>query len=181
MKTVNTANPKFILLATDGLPNCPATGASDGPDDQGAIDAVTAANAAGYKTFVVGIATGGSGDATLSAMATAGGLARAGSPTYYPVSTAADLAAAVRTLVTVAASCTFQVGPPPTNDGTTSTGYINVFGDGTEILRDTSRANGYDYVDGSQMNSIQIYGPLCDQIMAGTLQDVTVTFICIQG
>ena len=58
--------------------------------------------------------TGGTADATLSKMADAGGLARTGTtPSYYPVSSTADLAAAIRTLIGVAATCTFQIGPNP--------------------------------------------------------------------
>jgi hypothetical protein len=111
-------------------------------------------------------------------MADAGGLARAGTPTYYPVSNATDLAAAIRTLIGVAASCTFQIGPTPTDDGSTDLGKINVFGDGTEIMRDTTHTNGYDYTDDTKM-SIQVYGPQCDQIMSGAIHDVAVTFVCI--
>jgi hypothetical protein len=184
MNTVTDMNPKFILLATDGLPNCPASG--NGDDSAGSVTAVTAAATAGYKTFVVGIATAGTvtggvdADMTLSNMANAGGLARASTPTYYPVTTTADLAAAIRTLVATANSCTFQVGPPPTNDGTTSLGFINVFGDDVEIPKDTTHTNGWDYTDAS-MSSIQIYGPTCTQVMAATIQNVTVTFRCIFG
>ena len=91
---------------------------------------------------------------------------------------AADLSAAIRTLVGVAATCTFQVGPAPTDDGTTDLEKINVFGDGVEIPRDMNHANGYDYVDAT-MQSVQVYGPLCDQIMSGTIKDVTVAFRCL--
>src|SRR6185503_16876036 len=115
--------------------------------------AVANALTAGYRTFVVGIATAGTttggvdADMTLSMMANAGGLPRAGTPTYYPVTTTAELAAAIRMLVSQANNCTFQVGPAPTTDGTTKLGFINVYGDGIEIKRDTTHQNGYDYTD----------------------------------
>ena len=99
LQTVTTPNPKFILLATDGLPTCGTGGAMD--DAVAAEAAVAAANTAGFKTFVVGIATGGSADTTLSNLANAGGLPRQGTPSYYSVTTAADLAAAIRTLIGV--------------------------------------------------------------------------------
>jgi hypothetical protein len=179
---------KYILLATDGLPNCPAMGTGGmsgtmGDDSAGATMAVGDAKTAGFPTFVVGIATTGMGmaDMTLSRMADAGGLARTGvMPSYYPVSNATDLAAAIRTLIGVTATCTFQIGPAPTTDGTTRLDRINVFGDGSPIMRDTTHTNGYDYTD-SSMESIQVYGPLCDQIMSGAIHDVTVTFVCIPG
>ncbi|HZJ64672.1 MAG TPA: hypothetical protein VFD36_14240, partial [Kofleriaceae bacterium] len=148
-------------------------------DSAAAVTAVGATRTAGFPTFVVGIATGGStADTTLSNIANAGGLPRTGSPTYYPVTSAADLADAIRTLIGVAASCTFQIGKPPTDDGTTSLDKIDVFGDGAPISRDTTHANGYDYTDAT-MTSIQVYGPLCDQIMSGTIRDVAVTFRCL--
>jgi hypothetical protein len=178
MQTLTNMNPKFILLATDGVPTC-LNNSAGGDDSAGAVTAVEAARTAGFQTFVVGISTtSATADATLSSMATAGGLPRAGTPTYYPVTSATDLADAIRTLIGVAATCTFQIGPPPTDDGSTSLAKINVFGDGVEIMRDTSRTNGYDYTDAS-MNSIEVHGPLCEQIMSGTIHDVTVTFGCI--
>jgi len=178
MQSLTDANPKFILLATDGAPTCPEAGTTNA--SPGAIAAVAAANAAGFQTFVVGIATANSADAdaTLSSMATAGGLPRAATPPYYPVTNADDLAAAIRTLVGVAATCTFQVGPTPTDDGSTSLDKIDVFGDGAPIGRDTTHTNGYDYKDASKQQ-IEVHGPLCDQIKSGAIKDVTVTFRCI--
>jgi hypothetical protein len=177
LQSVTTMNPKFILLATDGVPTCGAMGT--GMDDAVASEAaVAAANTAGFKTFVAGIATAGNADLTLSKLATAGGLPRPGTPTYYPVSSAADLAAAIRTFIGAANTCTFQIGPAPTSDGTTDLKKIIVLGDGVAIERDMTHANGYDYTDGT-MNSIQVYGPLCDQIMTGVIHEVSVNFICL--
>jgi len=178
MQTLTDMNPKYILLATDGAPTCNGT---TGPGTDGAamaVQAVQTAATANYKTFVVGIATGGGdADQTLSTMANAGGLPRAGTPSYYPVASTADLASAIRTLIGVAATCTFQVGPTPTDDGTTDLGLINVFGDGAPIKRDDTHTDGYDYTD-STMQKVQVYGPTCEKIMKGTIRDVTVTFIC---
>jgi hypothetical protein len=180
LQSLTDKAPKFILLATDGLPTCPGTGSSMNSvnDSSAAVSAVIQdAQNAGFKTFVVGIGTNGTGDAILSDMANAGGLPRAGTPSYYGVTTAADLTAAIRTLIGVAGTCTFQIGPAPTDDGTTGLDRINVFGDGVEIPRDPSHAGGYDYTD-STMNSIEVHGSLCDQIMSGAIKTVTVTFQC---
>ena len=177
LQSVTTTNPKFILLATDGVPTCSALGVG-GMDDAASEAAVAAANTAGFKTFVVGIATGGSADLTLSTLANAGGLPRQGTPSYYPVSTAADLAAAVRTFIGAANTCTFQVGPAPTDDGTTDVNRIVVYGDGVEIKIDTTHTNGYDYTD-STHQSIEVHGPQCDQIKTGAIKKVSVNFICL--
>jgi hypothetical protein len=188
LNTVQSDNPKYIVLVTDGLPNCPASGGSSGDDTAGAVAAITAAAGGGIPVFVVGVATAGvtnsmgvNADQVLSMMSAAGGRPRAGTPNYYSASSAAELASALTMLVGMTNSCVFQVGPAPTTDGTTSTGYIDVFGDGTKIPRDTTRTNGWDYVDGSMMNSIQIYGSTCDQVIAGTIQNLVVTFRCVQG
>jgi hypothetical protein len=187
LNTVQSDNPKYIVLATDGLPNCPASGSTSNDDTAGAVAAVMAAAAGGIPVFVVGIATAGvvtngvDADQTLSMMAVAGGRPRAGSPSYYSVSSGAELASALTMLVGMANTCTFQIGPAPTTDGTTSTSYIDVFGDGTKIPRDTTHTNGWDYVDGSNQNSIQIYGGICDQVTAGTISNLVVTFRCVQG
>ena len=180
---VKTDNPKYILLATDGLPNCmPGNSSNTADDSAGAIQAVKDAAAAGIPTFVVGIATGGSGTAetTLSSMATAGGYPHAGSPSYYSVSTASEFVTVLQNLVKVAATCTFAVGNPPTNDGSTSRDRIDLYGDGTLIPKDTSHANGWDYTDAT-MTSVVVYGATCDQIKAGAIHSVSVKFQCIIG
>jgi hypothetical protein len=179
MQMLTDANPKFILLATDGVPTCGmgATGtAGASTNDTTASVALSTARDAGFKTFVVGIGTGAA-ETTLSEMATAGGLPRSGSPSYYPVSSADDLAKAIRTLIGVAATCTFKVGPAP-DDIVTDLSKINVFGDNVEIERDETHTNGYDYTDAS-MQSIEVFGPRCNKIMTGEIKDVTVTFRCL--
>ena len=180
MSTLTDMSPKFILLATDGLPTCAGDGGAGTDDSAAAVTAIEAARTAGFPTFVVGIATGGTGtaDTTLSSMATAGGLPRAATPAYYPVTNATELAAAIRTLIGAAGSCTFQIGPNPTDDGSTSLDRINVFGDGTEITLDPTHANGYDYTDATK-TSIEVHGPLCAQIMSGEIKNVMVTFRCL--
>ena len=90
---VTDTNPKFIVLATDGQPNCPASGQMN-DDTPGAIAAVTTAKTAGFPTFVVGISAGGRARTTaLNVMAVAGGYPQVGQPTqYYPVTDTAEFA-----------------------------------------------------------------------------------------
>ena len=145
LRGLNDMAPKYIVLATDGLPNCPANGNTGNDDSTAAIAAVMASATSGIPVFVIGVATAGTGtaDTTLTAMANAGGLARAGTPAYYPVTSGADLSAALNTLVGVVASCTFAIGTPPNSN--TSTDYIDVFANGVEIPQDTTHTNGWDY------------------------------------
>ncbi|HEX3855003.1 MAG TPA: vWA domain-containing protein, partial [Polyangiaceae bacterium] len=57
LKTLSDPNPKFILLATDGEPSCNGTSKDTTGARTQAVQAVTDAATAGFKTFVIGIAT----------------------------------------------------------------------------------------------------------------------------
>src|SRR5260370_30887076 len=76
-------NPKFILLATDGLPNC-LGGDNSASDASGAIQAVKASADMGVPVFVIGIGSLPDADAPLTAMAVAGGKPQAADPNYPP-------------------------------------------------------------------------------------------------
>src|SRR5262249_15271955 len=125
MKTLTDSNPKFLLLSTDGLPNCiptanggTCTNNCQNGDMQGAIQAVTDAATAGFPTFVIGIATSSdpTSDQTLNGMAMAGGKPQAnGPPYYYPVMNQADLSAALTSIVSIASTCVFTIPPAPNN------------------------------------------------------------------
>jgi hypothetical protein len=104
------AGPKFILLVTDGEPNCPA----NPPGVPYAVQTIGEAFARGFRTFVVGIsATTDPINASLNQMAIAGGAsttssnARAAAPVphYYPASNPAELAAALATIMTQITGC----------------------------------------------------------------------------
>jgi hypothetical protein len=180
LKTLTTPNPKFILLATDGIPNCvPGAKSQLTYDMAGAVQAVADAAAAGFPTFVMGVGTGGGTadsmvfDPTLTGLATAGGKPRMGTPNWYHVGSSADVVAALATIQGNVNSCVFnlaQVPPDPTNIA------IRAGGGTTKIPKDTTHANGWDY--GPGMRSVQLYGSYCDQVVAGTLMDVQAIFGC---
>jgi hypothetical protein len=179
---VNDLNPKFILLATDGLPDCLPGGASTTDDDSaGAIGAVRTAFNSGIATFVVGIATAGMGtaDATLSQMAIAGGYPRSGSPSYYPVSTQEELTTTLSALVDSASGvCTFALGALPTSDAPISYDRITVFVDGASLSRDVTHTQGWDYADPTH-TSITVSGDICNDVTSGVAHEVTIAFLCI--
>jgi hypothetical protein len=189
LKGLTDTNPKYLLLATDGLPNCPAGCSLTNPsnactmtdnpaEDKAATDAVAAAAADGFPVFVVGVGMTGA-DATLNNMAVAGGRPQTGAATsFYSVTDTASLVSALQAILGRVGSCKFTVGDAP--NSMTSVDQIDVFGDGTLISKDMSRADGWDYTNTSH-TEIQIYGPKCDAIMAGTIMNVTVTFRCIIG
>jgi hypothetical protein len=152
-------NPRYLIVATDGEPNCRAGAGYSGARDQpGAITAVADAQRAGYKTFVIGIATGTDAESTLDQMATAGGEARAVAPPYYPVSSRADLVAALDTITGLVTDCVFPLdhAPPSPDD-------VAVEVAGTRIPRD--HGDGWDYGPGG--GSVQLYGAACQQVKSG--------------
>jgi hypothetical protein len=173
-------NPKFILLATDGVPTCNPDTPNNfmSGDADGAVTAIDTAKTAGFPTFVVGVATStdANADMTLSRAAVAGGHPRPVAPSYYPVTSTADLVTALGDIIGIAATCIFQVGPAPNTFS--SVDHIDVYGDGTKIDRDATRANGWDYTDASH-NVIEVFGPKCDEIKTATIENVTVTFQCL--
>ncbi|HEY0712785.1 MAG TPA: vWA domain-containing protein, partial [Polyangia bacterium] len=136
LMTRMTPNPKYIVLATDGEPTCTI---ARGPGRS--IEAATAARAAGFPVYVVGIATANTkADTTLNAIAEAGGVPRAGDLKYYPVASRRDLLAVFADITQQVTTCTFPLtkDPPAPNN-------MFVIVEGGRLPRDPSRANGWDY------------------------------------
>jgi hypothetical protein len=180
MATLTDTNPKYLLLATDGLPTCdPAQPTMMNADDSvGAQQAVTDAFNMGFKTFVVGIGDT-MGATTLNQMAINGGMPQTGAATsFYQVSDTASLVSALQTILGRVASCKFDIGAAPNT--MTSVDFIDVFGDGVPIPRDQTHVDGWDYTNAAH-TAIEVYGPRCDAVTAGTTMNVTVTFRCIIG
>lgn len=213
MKSLTDTNPKYLMLATDGQPNCPPSGSggmngqtgsggmsgqtgrggrsgtmgggfpvggtnngANTDDSAGSEQAVADALAAGFPTFVIGIGNTG-GTAVLNAMAVAGGKPIPGMPggnSYYQVNNTADLETALGQILGTVATCVFDIGPPP-ND-MTSVDKVTVFGDGQMI--DHSSTNGWDFSNADK-TQVTLYGPICDQVKAATVKDVTVAFGCL--
>jgi hypothetical protein len=165
-----TINPKYLVLATDGEPAC--FGMDEVMYRRAAVDAIAAAHAAGFPTFVIGIATAGTdADIILDAMARAGGRSRAGAPLYYPVASKQSLVEALGQITRVVATCDFPLTstPPSPNDVA-----VNV--DGTRVLRDPTRMNGWVYSPDGKV--VVLHGAICDLVKAGKAKDVDIIFGC---
>jgi hypothetical protein len=174
MQQRQTMNPRYLVLATDGLPNCAAgMGGSDMATDRaGTTAAITEAAAAGMPTFVIGIATPGEADAVLNEMADAGGRPRMDPTThYYPVASKDQLIDALTTIAGQVASCTFPLDPlPPVPSN------VAVELNGTRLMRDDTRANGWTYAPDGK--SIVLVGAACQRLMDGTATDVQILYGC---
>lgn len=176
LKTLTDTNPKFILLATDGIPTCGtaacAAGVNTGGmpnqcDDANAIAMVKAVHDMGFPTFVLGIGTSNSpGDGTLSTMAVNGGYPRQGTPSYYPIDKPQDLTDAFTAITGMVSSCFFSISPALTT-GQQITG---VTANGVDLP-----STEYDIMGGT---GVQLVGQACADFMARTITNVAVQVSC---
>jgi hypothetical protein len=169
-------NPRYLVLATDGEPNCGAGGGFGGGgfgnnDDAAAIKAVADALAAGYKTFVIGVATSGTANTVLGQMATAGGEPRMANPPYYPVANRQDLINALGVITGLVTDCVFRLDMPPPSPNDTA---VNV--GSNRVPRDPTHMNGWDY--GAANRTIQFYGQACEDVKMAAGQNVQIIFGC---
>lgn len=173
--------PKYILLATDGIPTCGSSqcapgvntgGSATACDDANAIAAVkNVHDAMSIPTFVIGIGTStGGGDATLTAMAQAGGFPRAGAPAYFSVQSAAELTKAFEAITGMVQSCVFAIDPPIDPKTQMISG---VSADGVAL------GAGDFTVTGN--SGVQLVGPACTDYTSGKLKNIAVQVMCIVG
>jgi hypothetical protein len=175
LKASTTPNPKFIVLATDGLPTCRVAqpggrpdGTMNGSDAQNAIAAVGMAATAGIPVFVIGVGTGDVERGTLNQMAMAGGRPRGGAAEqYYPTGSAAELTAALGTISSRIASCTFTLMPAPKENQPIA---VNL--QGTRLAKDT------DWVFGAGRGSIELVGAACETVQKDEKSAVEILYGC---
>ena len=166
LKTVTDSNKKFILLATDGEPNCGVTGTSTQPslqvvDVTGASNAAASAFAAGFPVYVVGI---GPNLSTLTQIANSGG-----TTDFFPVSSPQGLADALSSISKIVGSCTFNASKAPPDTSNVAV-YVN------KQLIDQSTTQGWTF--GATTQEIVLKGTYCDDITAGNDTKVQILFGC---
>jgi len=163
LKTRTTTNPKYILLVTDGEPNC-------GGGPTGSVMAIQAAATAGFHTFVVGIATAGTtADGVLNDMAMAGGEARMGATKYYPATLRDELVTVLTQITGQVTNCIFPLSkqPPSPNDVAVRVGGMRI---------ERNMMNGWEY--GMGMQSVVLYGAACELAKSGKGGEVQIIFGC---
>jgi hypothetical protein len=164
LKTLTGPESKYILLATDGEPNCNG-GNNTNDDTEGTRTAIKAAAALGFKVYVIGV---GPETKNLDNFAADGGTGKS-----FPALSPQDLANALSTITGKVASCTFtlpSVPPVPSN--------VVVEFDGDKSLRapqDTSQTDGWDYTSDT---SIQLYGSWCENLVKGTYKSAKILMGC---
>lgn len=183
-----------VVLLTDGLPtSCDSTSDPSANDIQRALDAAASAAGNGVRTYVVGIdAEAASSDPATDLAINLSALAAAGGTSSYAGCEAANecaylvnvdnfedaLASALESIALEAASCTFELPTP--NGGTPDYDAVNITvtnADGTQAIpRDTSHANGWDYLQGN--DKVQLYGAACDLLKEDASAKVEVVVGC---
>ncbi|HMJ55453.1 MAG TPA: vWA domain-containing protein [Polyangiaceae bacterium] len=174
LKTLTSSNRRYILLATDGEPSCPM------PSDTArtyAVQAVTEAAAAGFHTFVVGVATTkASATTVLNQMALAGLEARPDpnplATKYYLANTQAELVLALQAITGVVSTCLFPLNarPPVPNN-------IAVKVDGVKAPQDMTHVDGWDYTS-PDLNAVEVHGSWCEKIKTAGANKVEIIYGC---
>jgi hypothetical protein len=173
LQTLTDPNPKYILLATDGEPNCKGGGGGGGggaTDLPATTTEIGLAYQAGFKVYVLGV---GPDTGNLDALANAGGTTN-----YYPALTPDALTTALASIMGSVVSCSFGLGrapPVPTNVA------VQFNNDSTLWApHDTSHANGWDYTTPAD-TTIQLYGTWCDDVTSGKYQSAQILMGCPGG
>jgi hypothetical protein len=162
----NTTNPagQYVLLATDGLPNCNPTYQDESTAET--IAAVEALYAQGVPTYVLGFGTDGIADPdALQAMAQAGGTGD-----YFAANTPDDLSTALEAIAQNVSipSCDFRLDTEIANP------------DALVVLLDGQAIDSSEFLYDAAQNSVEILGQACEQIRGGQVDTVTIDRGCIE-
>jgi hypothetical protein len=158
-----TTRRRFVVLATDGEPNC-------GSPLNDVVASIAALRSAGVDTFVLGIP--GPRD-SLNAMARAGGRARAGSTAFYEANTTRELVNSVNAIVGATNTCEYPV--PAGIPAITNPALLRVLVAGVDVPADA--ANGWSFTDGSR-SRIRFNGSSCASLRTGTVFGAVVAYNC---
>jgi len=179
MLTLTDANPKYLLLLTDGLPNCmPGDTSTTADDSLGAEAAILQAKMAGVPTFVVGLATSSDAavSATLDQMAQGGGEAQAGgSSSYFAATDSASLAAALTAIVGTVTSCTLPLIDAPEQLTNVAVAATDASGRIVKIPQDSS--DGWSFTDVNE-DAILLNGMACANLRSGAYTNFQFVYAC---
>ena len=163
------ANPagRYILLATDGLPNCNPN--AQQPSIEESIVAIDSLLSDGIVSFVVGFGGDVNNEPlTLDRMAAAGGTDAA-----FSANSAQELGEALEAITGQLSDtiCSVSLDKPPS-----SIELLAVFFDGIAVARSPSHANGWD-LDSTGLE-IRFYGETCDQLRDGDVAQIRIEDGC---
>jgi Mg-chelatase subunit ChlD len=205
LQAVTNDYPRYMVLATDGVPSC--VGAAGSSTSNGvktgvtaAVSAIAAAYAAGIPTFVVGINSPSSSSSLgdLTAMADAGGeaLPHATCPPgasasactgaaytgFYLATDESALADALGKIIGAVSSCQIQLDTAPPVPAFVAVKVTYAAGHSTQVFQkgsgsESATVGSWSYVDG-QSRVLELDGPACDTIAAGAGGTFEIWFGC---
>ncbi len=189
----------YILLATDGAPNCnakinprgctcsaplldcsliidrnmPQQAAEACLDDVGTIGTIQKLAQRGVQTFVVGLPGVEGFASVLQGMADAGRRPRAGQTHYYNPTSRDELTAALSTITQSLVGCSFHLTMPPDNPE-----QVEVRLGSRVLTHDKAHTNGWDWTDTGHQD-IVFFGEACQQVqhVSGDV-DLVAAFNC---
>ncbi len=186
----------FVILATDGAPNCnpqaactidqcvpnieggcpsstnccapPAGGAENCLDADPTVAAARAYAQAGIPLYVVGIPGSAPYATLLDQVAAAGGTALPTSPKYYRVDDKAGLLTALKKVAAkIVATCTYDLSETPPDPEA-----VNVYLDEKVLPKDPT--NGWS-IEGKR---VTLLGTACDRVLSGDVLSVRIIAGC---
>jgi len=196
------ASAKFIVLATDGGPNCNHSlsakpqcvcthAASDYCctsfplacyaghtclDEENVLAVLKRLNEQlNIFTFVIGLDGTSEYKTLLNQMAKAGGVPRSGEVSYIPAANKAELMDALQAIAVKVVSCEISFGQTPQFPDR-----VLLYLDGTLVPRSTTKSQGWDYSDVAQTKAT-FYGSYCEALQQGGRHSITATFACDGG
>ncbi|HLK88568.1 MAG TPA: hypothetical protein VKZ18_01665 [Polyangia bacterium] len=178
MSALTDSNPKYLLLVTDGLPDCvPGDVDTTVDDSQGAEAAVASARMQGFPAFVVGLAPSDANvAATFTQLALDGGEAQSGGATaYYQVTDEGSLEAALMAIAGAVSTCTIPLTDVPAGLTNVAVAATDASGQAVEIPQDAS--DGWSYTD-ANMDTIILNGAACTNLRTGTYTNYKFLYSC---
>jgi hypothetical protein len=150
-------HPHYIVLATDGEPDCSVDAAMMDDPIVDSTNAVSAAVAAGVHVFVVGIGTDPTDQMTLTTLANLGREpnTKPGENAYYEVSTTNDLIGVLDNIAGQITQCGFGLPSVPQYPD-----LVTISANGLIVQRDPNHVDGWDFGPGDL--SIVLYGNACN-------------------
>jgi hypothetical protein len=181
-------NPRHILIATDGAPNC--NGGLNGNtcfctcfdstdcalcpalpnnclDDLRTYAALDALRSDGIKTYVIGM----SGAAVNWGEVMQDMAEHGGTEDFYAAENPEDVQAMFDTITSLVSKCQFSIEPSEVPDPW----LVNLYLDGELLPMDPEGRTGWAWASETR---IEFFGPPCNMIVTGTVDDIKATYGC---
>ncbi len=157
-----STEPRFVLLATDGMPNC-------GQDVGSVTRELQTLRGMSIDTFVLGIP--GPRDA-LNAMADAGGRARTGSTRFYEANNTTELVSALRVITAAVANCEYDLPSPPAPIANPA--LLRITFDAVTVAQG---ADGWAFTDATNRR-VRFAGSACTTLRGGMVSRIAALYNC---